>query len=173
MELETLGRMLRLKRHFRNEEKPGKVKSQSSLIPQSSFNPDNKDSNIELYMNSLEKKLMKIEIPKDRCNGLTSEERKALYDLKMIKILLLKMLVVSAVVVWDREDYIKEAEKQLGISNVYEEVPDDPEPPISTIHTTLEKLRKGRDLKKENIQKYWYLEPPVYVVIFQIQRGSI
>ena len=82
MELETLGRMLRLKRHFRNEEKPGKVKSQFSLVPQSSFNPDNKDSNIELYMNSLEKKLMKIEIPEDRCNGLTSEERKALYDLK-------------------------------------------------------------------------------------------
>ena len=24
-----------------------------------------------------------------------------------------------------------------------------------------------------NIQKYWYLEPPVYVVILQIQKGSI
>ena len=32
----------------------------------------------------------------------------------------------SAVVVWDREDYLKEAEKQLGDGDVYEEVPDDP-----------------------------------------------
>ena len=48
----------------------------------------------------------------------------------------------SAVVVWDREDYIKEAEKQLGDSDVYEEVPDDPEPLISTIYRTIEKIRK-------------------------------
>ena len=56
----------------------------------------------------------------------------------------------SAVVVWDREDYIKEAEKQLGDSDVYEEVLDDPEPLISTIHRTTEKIRKRGDLKKRN-----------------------
>ena len=54
--------------------------------------------------------------------------------------------------VWDREDYIKEAEKQLGDSDVYEEVPDDPEPFISTIHRTIEKIRKRGDLKKETIK---------------------
>ena len=48
----------------------------------------------------------------------------------------------SAVVVWDREDYIKEAEKQLGYSVPDEEVPDDPEPLISTVHPTIEKLGK-------------------------------
>ena len=48
----------------------------------------------------------------------------------------------SAVVVWDRENYIQEAEKQLGYSDVYEKVPDDPEPLISTIHPTIEKLGK-------------------------------
>ena len=40
----------------------------------------------------------------------------------------------SAVVVWDRDDYIKEAEKQLGDKEIYEEVCNDPEPLISTIH---------------------------------------
>ena len=44
----------------------------------------------------------------------------------------------SGVVVWDREDYIKEVEKQLGDSDVYEEVPGDPEPLVSTIQKTIE-----------------------------------
>ena len=56
------------------------------------------------------------------------------------------MLVVSAVVVWDREDYIKEAEKQLGDSDVYKEVPDDPELLISTMPKAIEKIRKRGDL---------------------------
>ena len=53
----------------------------------------------------------------------------------------------SAVVVWDKEDYIKEAEKQFGDSDAYEEVPDDPELLISTIHRL---IGKRGDLKKKN-----------------------
>ena len=72
---------------------------------------------------------MKIEIPMDKYNNLTCKERQALYDLKNDKNIVIKGADKgSAVVVWDREDYIKEAEKQLGNSNVYGEVPDDPEP---------------------------------------------
>ena len=57
--------------------------------------------------------------------------------------------------IWDREDYIKEAEKQLGDSDVYEEVPDDPEPLICTIHRTTKKLGKEEIWKKKllNISK--------------------
>ena len=33
---------------------------------------------------------------------------------------------VSVVVVWDREDYLKEAYRQLDDEEVYEQVPDDP-----------------------------------------------
>ena len=66
-------------------------------------------------MNSLEAKLTKIEIPKDKYNNLTSKERQALYDLKNDKSIVIKSADKgSAVVVWDRENYIKEAEKQLG-----------------------------------------------------------
>ena len=78
-ELEALDRMLRLKWHFGNEEKdfdPEKFK------PKSTFNPRNKDAAIDIYMSSLEDKLMKIEIPKDKFNNLTSKERKSLYNLK-------------------------------------------------------------------------------------------
>ena len=93
-------------------------------------------------------KYVKTEMPKDKHNNLTSKERQALYDLKNdISIVTKGADKGSAVVVWDREDYIKKAEKQLGDSDVYEEVPDDPEPLISTIHRTIEKIRKRGDLK--------------------------
>ena len=65
----------------------------------------------------------------------------------------------SAVVVWDREDYIKEAEKQLGDSHAYAEVPDDPEPLISTIYRTMENIRKRGDLKKETIKHFEVKDP--------------
>ena len=138
--LEALVRILRLTWHFRNEENEFDL---DQFKPKSTFNPRNKDATIEVYMSSLEEKLMKTEIPKDKCNNLTSKERQALYDLKNDKSIVIKGADKgSAVVAWDREDYIKEPEKQLGDSDVYEEVPDDSEPLISTIHRTIEKLGK-------------------------------
>ena len=98
---------------------------------------------------------MKIETPTDKCNNLTSKERQALYDLKNDKNIVIKSADKgSAVAVWDREDYIKEAEKQLGDSDVYKEVSDDSERLISTIHKTIEKIRKRGDLKKETIKYF-------------------
>ena len=54
----------------------------------------------------------------------------------------------SAVVVWDKEDYIKEAEKQFGDIDAYEEVPDDPGLLISTIHRL---IGIRGDLKKKKL----------------------
>ena len=71
--------------------------------------------------------------------------------------------------VWDREDYIKEAKKQLGDSDVSEEVPDDPEPLISTIHRTIEKIRKRGDLKKETI-KYFEVKDPKFARFYLLPK---
>ena len=72
-------------------------------------------------MSSLEEKLMKTDIPKNKYNNLTSKERQALYDLNNNKNIVFKRAnKESVVVVWDKEDYIKEAEKQLGNSDVSE-----------------------------------------------------
>ena len=87
---------------------------------------------------------MKIEIPKDKYKNLTINERQVLHDLKNDKSILIKSADKGpTVVVQDREDCIKEAEIQLGDSDAYEEVLDDPEPLISTTHRTIEKLGKG------------------------------
>ena len=79
MELKAFGRMLCLKWHFRNENKDI---HRDMFKSKSKFNPHNKGAVIELYLSSLEEKLMKVEIPKGKFNNLTNSEQKALYDLK-------------------------------------------------------------------------------------------
>ena len=67
-----------------------------------------KDTAIELYLSSLKEKLTKVEVPKDKFNNLNNSERKALYDLKNDKSIVIKSADKGlAVVVSGREDYIK------------------------------------------------------------------
>ena len=66
-------------------------------------------------------------------------------DILKTKILLLKRLIKGLQQSPGRENYIKKVEKQLGDSGVYDY---DHEPFISTIHRTIEKIRKGAALKK-------------------------
>ena len=57
----------------------------------------------------------------------------------------------SVVVVWDREDYIKEAEKQLGDEYVYEEVSNDVAYLLKIINEVIANIRKQGDLKRDNL----------------------
>ena len=62
---------------------------------------------------------MNIEIPQNKYKNLNREERSALYNFKNDKNIVIKSADKgSSVVVWDRDDYIKEAEERLG------EIPD-------------------------------------------------
>ena len=152
MELEAYGRMLRLKWPFHT------------------FNPRNKDVAIEKYLSSLEEKLMNIEIPQNKYNNLTREERSALYNLKNDKNIVIKSADKgSAVVVWDRDDYIKEAEKQLGDKEIYEEVCNDPEPLISTIYNAIEKIRKRGDLNADTT-KYFMVKDPTFARFYLLLK---
>ena len=105
---------------------------------------------------------MNIEIPQNKSNNLTREEQSALYNLKNDKNIVIKSADKgSAVVVRDRDDYIKEAEKQLGDKEIYEEVCNDLEPIISTIHNAIEKIRLRGDLSADTI-KYFMVEDPKF-----------
>ena len=70
---------------------------------------------------------------------------------------------------WDREDYIKEAEKQFGNTDVYEEVHDNSEPLIRTLHRTLEENRKKGDLKKRAI-KYIEVKDPKIATFYLLPK---
>ena len=167
MELEAFGRMLRLKWHFRNENKDI---HRDMFKPKSKFNPRDKGAAIELYFSSLEEKLMKVEVPKDKFNNLTNSERKALYDLKNDKSIVIKSADKgSAVVVWDREDYIKEAEKQLGDEEVYEEVSNDAAPLLKTINGVIAKIRKRSDLKRDTLD-YFIMKDPKFARFYLLLK---
>ena len=167
MELEAYGRMLRLKWYFRNDEKEF---DRNKFKPKSTFNPRNKDAAIEIYLSSLEEKLMNIEIPQNKYNNLTREERSAFYNLKNDKNIVIKCAdKSSAVAVWDRDDYIKEAEKQLGDKEIYEEVCNDPEPLISTIHNAIEKIRLRGDLNADTI-KYFMVKDPKFARLYLLPK---
>ena len=83
---------------------------------------------------------MDIDISSKRFNNLTKEERNALYNLRDDPTIIIKGADKgSAVVVWDRDDYLKEASKQLEDKDVYEEVQNDPSTLINTIMRALER----------------------------------
>ena len=78
MELEQFGRMLCLKWHFRDDKRDIPI---NPFKTKSTFNPRNKDTVIEIYLSSLEEKLLKIEVPKDKFTNLTKGERDASYSI--------------------------------------------------------------------------------------------
>ena len=136
-------------------------KIQQTYLPYTAYL--SKDAAIELYLSSLEEKLMKVEVPKDKFNNLTKSERKALSDLKNDKSIMIKSADMgSAVVVWNREDYIKEAEKQLGDEQVYEEVSNDAAPLLKTINEVISKVKKRGDLK---LRLFNYERPKIRKVL--------
>ena len=137
-ELEEYGRKLRLTWHFRKDEKPFPYEK---FRPKSTFNPRNKDV-IETYLSSLEERLFNIDIASKRFDNLTKEERNALYNLRDDPTIIIKGADKgSAVVVWDREDYLKEASKELEDKDGYEEVRNDPCTLINTIIRALKEIR--------------------------------
>ena len=82
--------------------------------PKSSFNPRNKDAIIETYLSRLEERILDIEIPSKKYLNITKEERDALCSLRNDSTIIIKGAEKSSVVVvWDREDCLREAYKQL------------------------------------------------------------
>ena len=67
--------------------------------------------------------MLDIEIPPKRYNNLTKDKRDALYSSKDDPFIIIKGADKGyVVVVWDREDYLKEAYKQLDDKEVFEDV---------------------------------------------------
>ena len=95
-------------------------------------------------MSSLKEKLKNIKILQSKYKNLTREEWSALCNLKNDKNIVIEGADNgSVVVVWDRDDYIKEAEKQLDDKDIHEDVCNDPGPLISTLLKTIEKFLKS------------------------------
>ena len=75
----------------------------------------------------------------------------------------------SAIVVWGREDYIKEAEEQLGDEDVYEEVSNDAAPLLKTINGVIAKIIKRGDLKRD-ASDYFIMKDPKFARFYVLHK---
>ena len=57
----------------------------------------------------------------------------------------------SVILVWDIEDYLKEAYRQLHDKDMYGQVPDDPNALANTLIKALEKLSLRGDLSEDTL----------------------
>lgn len=63
------------------------------------------------------------------------------------------------VVVWDKEDYIKKADKRLGDEDVYKEVSINVPPHCKIINAVRAKIIKRDDMKSDNFD-YFIMKDP-------------
>ena len=155
--LEIFGRKLRLKWHFRNENNSTVA---DPFVEKSKFNPRG-DTIIEAYLSCLEDKIMRMaDSFNPTYNNLTREERLALNTLRDDTSIVIKEADKgSAVVVWDREDYIKEANSQLQDSEVYEETSLDSKFLADIIFQALNKMKFKEEITDKNIE-YFMIDNP-------------
>ena len=113
---------MRLKWYFRNE-----PTSNFSEVPafrtKSTWNPPKGHPNLEVFLSEVEKELFSCTSKKLGYSNLSTEEWKAMRSLADDRSIVIKKADKgSSVVVWDRNDYVMEAEKQLSDTNVYKDV---------------------------------------------------
>ena len=113
---------MRIKWHFRNE--PSENFSEiPSFRPKSSWKPPKGNPNLELFLSKVEQDLFKTIKTPTKYFNLSSDEWKAIRSLADDRSIVIKKAdKVSAVVVWDRVDYIKVAQKQLKDESVHKKV---------------------------------------------------
>ena len=155
-DLEAFGRKLRLKWHFRNEERTFR----NMFKPKSNFNPKDKDAAIEIYLSCLEEEILNIDTKRLKHN-LTKEERQAIDSLRNDTSIIIKEADKgSGIVIWDREDYLKEAESQLDNQSVYENLQGDVfSPLVKVIKECLAKIKRRGDISKETLDYFLVKNP--------------
>ena len=151
-ELKGYGRKLRLMWHFRNDERKF---SYDPFKKKSKFDLKRRDAAIELCLSHLKEEISSSDY-KVGYSNLTEGERDAVYSLKNNNSIIMKEADKgSAVVVWDRQVYLKEAKNQLNDKNDYNELTEDVEGPIEkTIKTVLKRVRDRRDISDNTLDYF-------------------
>ena len=149
-DLEQFGRRLRLKWFYRNEEDDF---SMNPFRKKSNFNPK-QDVAIEIYLSVIEQQIMDIQEEGQNFSNLSKDEQLALKSLQNDKTIIIKSADKgSGVVVWDREDYLKEANSQLSDQNIYEKVDYDPSSELlNKISKCIGKIKDRQEMDPVTLQ---------------------
>ena len=143
-DLEAYSRRMRLQWHFRNNEDKYVPDKDSNFKTKSTWQPPKDDPVLENYLSLLEKEVMSVSPEGKNFSNLSSSEQLSLKQLKCDRNIVIKEADKgSRVALWDRGDYISEANPQLDDRQVYEEVEVDPTVDLGkTISSRLEQLRE-------------------------------
>ena len=91
--------------------------------PKSSWKPPLGHSNLEVFLSQVENELFEITEKPTRYSNLSQEDWRAIRMLADDRSIVIKKSDKGfGIVVWDRADYLREAEKQLSDKNVYQEI---------------------------------------------------
>ena len=114
---------IRLKMHYLDEPTPAFSKTPAFKVP-SSWTPLICDTQLEIYLSEFEEKILKVdEAGQNYVLNLTKAEREALQDLTYEKNIAIKPADKgSAILICDKQDYLKEFHLKLGNKSVYEEM---------------------------------------------------
>ena len=91
--------------------------------PKSSWKPPLGHPNLEVFLSQVENELFEITEKPTRYSNLSQEDWRAIRMLADDRSIVIKKSDKGfGIVVWDRADYLTEAEKQLSDKNVYQEI---------------------------------------------------
>ena len=149
-DIESYGRRLRLKWFFRDVDEEFSV---NPFKKKSKFNPKD-DLAFEFYLSYITEEILGIEEEGSNFRNLTKEEREALKILQNDTSIIIKSADKgSGVVVWDREDYLKEAESQLSDESVYQKIDSDPKSAIlMKISECINKIRDRQEMDPDTLE---------------------
>ena len=136
--------------HFRNDHREFDV---NLFKKKSKFNPIG-DAAIEMYLSHLEEEILSQD-EKISYSNLTKGKINALYLLREDpSININEADKGSAMVVWDREDYLRKANSQLSNKDVYREVKGDEGPLMQVIKSVFRKMRNKGDISHETLDYF-------------------
>ena len=113
---------MRIKWYFRNEISEN-LSEVPAFSPKSFWKPSQGHPNLEVYLSQVENELLSIVDEPIRYSNLSKEEWVAMRSLADDRSIVVKKADKgSCIVVWDRNDYLREGEKQLKDQNVHRKV---------------------------------------------------
>ena len=122
IDFEEFCRRMGIKSYFRNEISEN-FSEVPAFSPKSSWNPPQGHPNLEVDLSQVENELFSIADEPIRYSNLSKEEWIAIRSFVDDRSIVIKKPdKVSCIFVWDRNDYLGEAEKQLKDQNVYRKV---------------------------------------------------
>ena len=121
-DFEEFCRRMRIKWYFRNEISEN-FSEVPAFSPKSSWKRPQGHPNLEVYLSQVENELFSIVDEPIRYSNLSKEEWIAMRPFADDRSIVIKTADKgSCIVVWDRNDYLREAEKQRKDQNVYRKV---------------------------------------------------